>query len=187
MKQWSVLLPTRSGGKTRLNAPGDWSRACALDTLAAIQACPLVGSITVLGDLDYDGNVIADTGTGLNNEIERVARTLDRPLAIVLGDLPALTADALAEVLKQAATFDKCFVVDHAGTGTTMITLNVADFSAHFGEGSANKHLADGYKELETSTRVRLDVDTYQDLVRASEHGLGVETAKLFKSKSPDP
>lgn len=181
MKQWSVLLPTRSGGKTRLNAPGDWSRACALDTLAAIQGCPLVGSITVLGDLDYEGNLIADTGTGLNNEITRVARALDRPLAIVLGDLPALTAEALAEVLEQAVNVEKGIVVDHAGTGTTMITLTVADFSPHFGEGSAKKHLADGYRELEACEPVRLDVDTYEDLIRAAAHGLGCETSLLLR------
>ena len=181
-----MLLPTRSGGKTRLDAPGDWSTACALDTLTAIEGSPLVESITVLGDLKFDGNVVADLGTGLNNEIARAATSLPRPLVIVLGDLPAMTSEDFTAILEQATSVEKGVVIDHAGTGSTMITLTVDQFTPHFGDDSAEQHLADGYVPLAASIRARLDVDTYADLLMATELGLGVETDKLFKSKSPD-
>lgn len=176
-----MLLPTRSGGKTRLNAPGDWSTACALDTLTAIKGSALVESIIVLGDLKFDGNVVADLGTGLNNEIARAATSLPRPLAIVLGDLPAMTSEDFTAILEQASNVDKGVVIDHAGTGSTMITLTVDQFTPHFGDDSAEQHLADGYVPIDASTRARLDLDTLEDLELAASLGLGVATSALLQ------
>lgn len=179
MQQWSVLVPVRSGGKTRLNAQGDWARACALDTLDAISGCPLVASITILGDLESDFPAVPDLGTGLNNELSRTAVTLARPLAIVLGDLPTLTSEDFEQVLVAAGHVDKGVVIDHLETGTTMITLRVEEFTPHFGQGSAALHLADGYISLAASDRARLDVDTQTDLEKALAMGLGKETSLL--------
>lgn len=178
---WYALLPARVGGKSRLGLPGDWSSACAMDTLAAVLEAKSVKEITVLGDLDCTLPVIKDTGQGLNNEIARASSELSRPLLIILGDLPALKRTDLEEVLKNAEAYEKSFVRDLSGSGTTMIMVRDS-FTPHFGPNSAALHAADGYVEIKANLSARLDVDTLEDVTRAAEIGLGIETQKLFET-----
>lgn len=177
---WHALVPARVGGKSRLTLPGDWSSACALDTIASLERCPLIDGITVLGDVQSRWSCISDGGSGLNNEISKAAIELPRPLLIILGDLPALQSNELIDLLNHAEKNEKSFVRDHAGTGTTMIMVN-GDVTSYFGEGSAEQHLIHGYAELNAPESLRCDVDTLDDLRRAEQIGLGVHTTSLLK------
>lgn len=179
---WSVLVPVRAGGKTRLKAPGDWTSACALDTLAAIRSCSLVDSVAVIGDLETDVEVKPDLGSGLNQELVRAAKEAQRPLAMILGDLPALKANDLDIILESALHWERAMVTDRSGLGTTMITTTVDEITPRFGIDSAQLHRASGFVELDAPIRARTDVDTYDDLLVAAQLGLGAHTSQLFTS-----
>lgn len=178
---WSVLVPVRSGGKSRLHAPGDWSRACALDTLAAIRGCAVVDHVRTLGQAFDDVEVIQDHGRGLNFELTEAAVGMSRPLAIILGDLPSLTPQDLLNVLTQAAEHVNSMVIDHEGSGTTMVMSTASALVTYFGVDSAALHKAAGFHPLEAPIRTRLDVDTYEDLLLAHDLGLGVNCSTLLR------
>jgi 2-phospho-L-lactate guanylyltransferase len=64
-------------------------------------------------------------------------------VAALVGDLPALRPEELAETLARAAEHPRGYVPDAQGTGTTMLTA-VADqpLRPAFGAGSAARHAA---------------------------------------------
>ena len=177
---WSVLLPVRTGGKSRLNAAGDWSSACGLDTLDAISGCHSVANITLLGDLPTAHRTIDDHGRGLNAEISEALASMSRPVAVILGDLPALKSDDLDTVLNLALHHPKAFVRDAAGAGTTLVTFTSHDAMTFFGEDSANRHSDAGFVELTSPESVRRDVDTVDDVIAAAQMGLGKRTRELL-------
>lgn len=181
---WSVIVPVRSGGKSRLHAPGDWSRACALDTLAALENSALVQSILIVGDLEHHLPQTPDLGAGLNEEVARASKEVTLPLAIVLGDLPSLTSDDVDSVLRMAEGCDLSMVMDRQGSGTTMLMARHRNFTPLFGINSAQRHTESGFVSLDAPERARCDVDTYEDLVHAAALGLGKETRALFQTTS---
>jgi 2-phospho-L-lactate/phosphoenolpyruvate guanylyltransferase len=103
--------------------------------------------------------------------------------AALLPDVPAVRADELAMAL------DSCesgFVPDAAGTGTTLL------FGEHlapaFGPGSAHRHEQAGCRRLDIPLcGLRVDVDTWDDLLIARSFGLGTATAELATRLGADP
>ncbi|MEV6106566.1 2-phospho-L-lactate guanylyltransferase [Streptomyces sp. NPDC051940] len=200
---WSVVVPLKPLrlAKSRLEraaGPADRPRlalAFALDTVAAVLACPSVRDVTVVTDdpaaraeLSALGALVtADTPQGgLNAALAHGARVVRSRLphafvAALNADLPALRPVELALVLDAARRHGgRTFLADADGVGTTLLTAAPAtDLAPSFGGASRARHLASGATELclwDVET-VRRDVDTPENLEEALRLGVGRHTA----------
>jgi 2-phospho-L-lactate guanylyltransferase len=101
------------------------------------------------------------------------------PVAVLLGDLPALRPEDLTEALTAAAAYPLAFVPDADGTGTVLLTAtDGARLEPRFGDGSAARHEAAGHTRLDLDLpRLRTDVDDSAALEQALALGVGPATA----------
>jgi 2-phospho-L-lactate guanylyltransferase len=161
--------------------------AMALDVVAAAaEAATVTAVYVVTNDVHVawaaqllGAVVVADPGTGLNNALH--APGVNGRVAFLLGDIPALTATALDLALELAATYETSFIVDAAGTGTTLLASSSPTITTHFGANSAALHVAAGYTPLApVPVALTCDVDTVADLHRAAALGLGERTAHVY-------
>ena len=119
--------------------------------------------------------VVPDTGPReLNRALHRgvaalrASGTADAG-AVVLAlcaDLPALTSQAVSDLLAVAPGTEAGFVADHTGAGTTAYLAPPALFDPRFGTGSRAAHAAQGAVDLTALVRaeLRADVDSPEDL-----------------------
>jgi 2-phospho-L-lactate guanylyltransferase len=99
-------------------------------------------------------------------------------VAVLLGDLPALTPADLLCALEAAAGHDLAVVPDAQGTGTVLLTSLTGLLEPAFGADSAARHTAAGHHRLDLDLpRLRTDVDDDRSL--AAARGLGVGPATL--------
>ncbi len=205
-EKFVALVPVKplSRGKSRLVGVPDEQRrllaeAFVLDTLTAVDAASTVAAALVVTDdvrlartlrTRFEDGVwtIPDGVSGDLNASLRLAaaearrRWPDaRPVA-VCADLPALTPDALDEVLQAVATRaprGAAFVPDCVGTGSTLYSAPWELFRPRFGADSRAGHLsADAVELADAPVRVRMDVDDHADLGRALVTGVGPATAQ---------
>ena len=200
---WTVVLPLKGGpaAKSRLGAGPDLAAAVAADTLDAVLACRVVGAVVVV---TADGATAAAAraagalvtrerrpGAGLveavRDGVEQAARR-PGPAAVLLGDLPALRPDDLAEALRAAARALRrrparamAAVPDADGTGTVLLAARAAaDLDPAFGPDSLAAHVRRGAVRLDLDLpRLRRDVDTPADLAEALALGAGPRTVAL--------
>jgi 2-phospho-L-lactate guanylyltransferase len=192
--RWTVLVPVKSlpEAKSRLTgASGDPAaharlvRAIRADTVAAARAADGVARLMLVVDgpgADASGELtFVQAAPGLNAALaeaadEAHARWPHDAVAALVGDLPALRPEELAAALAAAATHERAFVADAAGTGTTLLTaVPGSAFLPRFGAGSARRHagIATG---LDAAPGLRCDVDTADDLDAAIALGVGRQT-----------
>ncbi len=202
---WTLVIPVKAlaAAKSRLTptvtAPMRLAlaRAFALDTIEAARAARNVGRIIVVtGEVELGAHlpqrveVVHETpGAGLASAIElgvEVARSeQDVPVAVLLGDLPAMRPEQLDAALGAAARHPLAFVRDTDGTGTTLATARAGvPLTAAFGGGSAARHAASGFVDLvhaapdAIAPGVRNDVDTIEALEVVLQTGVGRRTAE---------
>lgn len=186
-----MLLPARAGGaaKTRLlpasadpAAHAKLVAALRSDTRAAAEATPGVARVLTVTDRPGEPGAFVQRAPGLNAALAEAAEFAAREwpadaVVALLGDLPALRAAELAEVLTAAAAAPRSFVPDAAGTGTTLLAaLPGVPLRPSFGPGSAARHAVDAVP-LAAGPGLRTDVDTAADLRAAAGLGLGTATA----------
>ncbi|AMB60091.1 2-phospho-L-lactate guanylyltransferase [Microterricola viridarii] len=200
--------------KTRLSPAVDptaraaLARAFALDTITAALAAPRVARVVVVGDLSGhldelpDGVVVVaepeprSLASAVRHGIAEARRTSTpepsdasgrshRGIAVLLGDLPALTAAALGAALDAASRHPLAFMPDSDGTGTTLATAGAhTRLEPAFGTDSAARHRALGFRDLshevpaQLARFVRRDVDTVEALDGALRLGVGTHTAE---------
>ncbi|NUO36551.1 MAG: 2-phospho-L-lactate guanylyltransferase, partial [Dermatophilaceae bacterium] len=197
---WVVVVPVKDTrhGKSRLaRAVGSdraaLSGAIAHDTLAAtVEAVGARQVVLVTGDevlaptwAAKGVTVVGDPGTGLNDAVASGMRQAGRgaPVAVLLGDLPALDAVSLRTALERAAAVAESFVPDGDGTGTVLRCGR--DFTPRFGADSASRHAADGAVRLDLPLpRLRTDVDDARSLARARRLGLGPATRAVLADRA---
>lgn len=195
---WSVVVPVKGTADSKSRLAPDRTRseraalaaAFATDAVSVLLETPDVAEVIVVAprgelaaDLERRGaRLVADPGEGLNAAV-RAGLTALRPhglaRAAMLGDLPALRADAVATVLSAASAHPLAYVADADGTGTTLITATGAHpLVPRFGAGSALRHAAAGHRELGAAAAavLRRDVDTEADLDAALALGVGPAT-----------
>ncbi|RXZ47284.1 2-phospho-L-lactate guanylyltransferase [Agromyces fucosus] len=196
---WTVVIPVKApaGAKTRLAAavpPVEreaLARAFALDTIAAALAAGSVARVVVVGGdptLVGAAEFLAEPVDGPRGLTSAIAygiaqvRAADdeaelRPVAVMLGDLPALAPEELDAALDAASRHPLAFVRDADGTGTTLATASAGVLLVpQFGVDSAARHAAAGFVELEASAGLRRDVDTIDALAEALALGVGPRT-----------
>lgn len=200
--EWLVVIPVKGteGAKSRFGE-GDHSAlatAIALDTVeAALAAAGVVGVLVVTSEgaaEAFDETealvLVEDRPAGLAVAIELGVATASemgapgRGIAVLLGDLPALTPAELGAALDAARVHPLAMVADAEGRGTVLITA--ADGAVHaaaFGPGSAARHRAAGYVPLDVpaDSGLRRDVDTL-DALLALAGRVGPHTALLLPS-----
>lgn len=193
------------------------ARAFVLDTIDAALAAERVAQVIVVGDLS--GHVdevpagvvvvaepeprslsaairhgIAEARRIAVDERDsghagRTARS-HRGIAVLLGDLPALTPQALDVALGAASRHPLAFMPDAEGTGTTLATAAAhTRFEPAFGADSAMLHRALGFHDLSHEVpaalveRLRRDVDTIDALDAAVRLGLGAHTTAALAAR----
>lgn len=146
--------------------------------------------------------VIPDPGGGLSEAVRRglawlatgegpaADRDPSRPSgpadgawrAVLLADLPALTAADLESALASAPPGSRpWFVPDAAGTGTVFLVGE--ELAPAFGPDSAEAHRRAGYRRHElVSPRLRTDVDDRTGLAAALALGVGPRTDAALAS-----
>jgi 2-phospho-L-lactate/phosphoenolpyruvate guanylyltransferase len=201
-QSWSVLVPVKrlELAKTRLSLDPELRRELALamatDTVAACLRAEGVVGVVVVTDDDIAGpamrslgaEVVADEpDAGLNPALVHGARLLadrhpDAGAVMLSSDLPALSPEALAQLLGRAASYDAGCVADSAGSGTTVLTIRTTSgVSPSFGVGSWQRHVDSGATDLTpyADERLRRDVDTTADLAAAMRLGCGAATVTV--------
>gem|GEM_PF-3549231 len=197
VEEWSALVPIRGweSGKSRLGLPG-LARAMALDTVAALRACPGIVELLVITHDDgvrsdfepWGCTIVDDRDAGdLNAAIDRgAAQRTFASCIVVLGDLPTLVPSDLTMVLGRCGGAPH-FVSDAHGTGSTMWLTAHGRVHTHFGERSRARHIEDGAQELKAGpgddplawSRLHRDVDDVVDLVDAVRLGVGAFTSEV--------
>ena len=105
-------------------------------------------------------------------------------LAVLPADLPTLRPADLTTALHRASRHPFAYVPDADGAGTTLLTAIPAErLRPAFGVDSAQRHAVLGAVCLDLAglQRLRLDVDTPCDLVRAADMGLGARTEPICR------
>ena len=195
------LLPSRDPARPEL------ALAFLQDVLTALSEAESVAQVTVVTD-DATVQQVATAAhhhwapeaphRGLN-DAALFGASFTPPhlgIAIVAGDLPCLTGEVVDLVLRSAGVYERTFIADAQGVGTTMLMSHtLSGCTPAFGERSRAHHVARGYVELGLSEtapeRHRLapahrDVDTPVDLWDAIRIGVGpATTAALQRNRQP--
>ncbi|WP_223623219.1 2-phospho-L-lactate guanylyltransferase [Microbacterium sp. EST19A] len=199
VRDWAVVIPVKRAefGKTRLRVSGvereELARAIALDTVDAAVSCHRVGQVIVVTSDEVTAaalrplprvRIVPDRGDGLSAAIELgiASARVDRPRAVLLGDLPALRPDELSRALAFASSHPRAFVPDAEGTGTVLATARAGvELRTRFGSDSAAAHRAAGFVEVgfPVLSGLRRDLDVAAHLPVARRSGLGPRTAAL--------
>ena len=225
LPQWHLVIPVKDAavGKSRLAralagvefGAGVGSahradretigRALARDTLRA--ACLTVGParvVLVTADeviaaefRDHGVTTVRDAGVGLNAAVTLgLARTPPGGrVAVLLGDLPALTPADLGHALEAASAHGQSFVPDADGSGTVLRASSggpVGHFTPRFGPGRSSPAPAGTAPSSPPGRsrggagaalpRLRTDVDDLRSLVRVLELGAGPSTTAALGS-----
>ncbi len=193
MTDWTVVIPVKgtAGAKSRLGAAPGLALAIALDTVVAASATRARVLVVTAADAApfeaLGAEVIADPGAGLNAAARQGIAHAHGPVAVLLGDLPALQPAELAAALALAETHELSMVADADAEGTALVAaLRGASHSLAFGRGSRAAHLALGYVELDVpaASGLRRDVDTAEQLASLGDR-VGPRTAALLSSGLP--
>lgn len=203
-----VALKATAHAKSRLGSLPDPLRrrlawTMAVDTLTAVSAVAMrmvvvsdqPGLATALKAYGLAVPVLAESGQrGLNAALAHGAEHLraDGPVPVFacVGDLPALAAASLRQVLRTASSLPRCYLADASGIGTTMLCSTTEALDPRFQGRSAAAHHASGAVPLSDELLggpvpdARRDVDSEVDLDDAFRLGLGRMTAALFDPQS---
>jgi 2-phospho-L-lactate guanylyltransferase len=192
---WSVVIPAKAlpAAKSRLapmsSDPAAHRRlveAIRADTIAAATAARGVARVLVVVDrADGAPDVLLQRLPGLDAAVREGAAHAaqlwpEDGVAALVGDLPALRPDELAQALRAAARLGSAFVPDASGTGTTLLAAVPGHaLDPAFGPGSAQRH-AGGATAVLAGPGLRHDVDTAADLFSAAGLGLGTATRAVL-------
>jgi len=182
---WTVVIPVKGTGsaKSRLRASPELALAIALDSVAAALETAnviVVTSSSIASQFEaLAARVILDANAGLNSAVAQgIAAAGHGPVAVLLGDVPALRSAELAAALELAAQHPLAFAADADNEGTVLIAArSSADHRPAFGLHSRAAHLAAGYVELDipADSGLRRDVDTPAQLAALGDR-LGPRT-----------
>jgi 2-phospho-L-lactate guanylyltransferase len=203
--RWRLVLPIKGppDAKSRLALPSaidrtGLARAMALDTLQAALSCPEVGPVLVVSSdpsvvkaATAAGAAVApDPGSGLNDAVRHGVAVFAGegagPVAILLGDLPALRARDLTAALLACAALPAAYVPDAEGTGTVLLAAETTQgLHPEFGDGSAARHDRTATRLDLDLPRLRRDVDVEESLRVALGLGVGPRTVAALASADP--
>lgn len=184
--RWSVVLAVKAlpTAKSRMvglstSERSDLALAMAEDVVVASLSSSVVESCTVVTSDERVRRALTSAGAravmqtqdrGLNEAFTAAVHRLrsDAPaarcrgIALLMADLPFVTAEELERALAALTTRTAGVVADADGTGTTLLAAPCADLlSPQFGPGSFQRHLRGGAADLTpfAGQGLRRDVD----------------------------
>jgi 2-phospho-L-lactate guanylyltransferase len=167
-----TVIPFRAGGKSRL--PSGLRRHLALAMLGdVVEAALAVGAARVVTD-DVDAAdamraagavVIADPGGGQGAAVVAGLEAAEALALVVNADLPLATPGALGRLAASAPGLVRAL----DGTTNALSIRDAHRFVPRFGEGSAARYAADGFRPV-SIPELEADVDTLADLERLTLH-----------------
>lgn len=199
---WHVIVPVRGGtnSKTRLQGlqlnsmqRSQLAQAFASDVVTVALGASGVDDVTVITGDYHTAEHFSQLGAQIFNEphgvgLNELVRTASEDIrhrfphhgiAAVMGDIPGLTAEALAQALTIAASVQRGVLADHDERGTVLLTAT-GSCSLHpaYGQGSYSRHLAAGYVPIDVpkTSPLKYDVDTLEDLKLVMKRGIGAHT-----------
>lgn len=199
--RWRVVVPVKHAhrAKSRLLPPQpltrpDLARAVAHDTLAAAAGAVGGGALLVVTSDPAAGTAARALGAGVEPDpgggLDAAVRAgVDRcrtespghHVAVLLGDLPALTPEELTEALAACAAHPRAVVPDRHGTGSALLTAAPGvPLEPRFGHGSADRHASDAALLALPLPGLRTDVDDLSSLREAARLGVGRYTAAVL-------
>ena len=199
---WHVIVPVRGGtnSKTRLqglklNAKqrSQLAQAFATDVVTVALGTSGVDDVTVITGDSHTAEHFSQLGAqifheppgvGLNELVRRASEDIrhrfpHHGIAAVMGDIPGLTSEALAQALTNAASVQQGVLADHDESGTVMLTATGScSLQPAYGQGSYSRHLAAGYVPIDVpkSSPVKYVVDTLEDLKLVMKRDIGAHT-----------
>lgn len=209
-RTWTVVMPVKvlASAKSRLAGDGpdrgELAFAFLQDALAAATSATAVGEVVVAtadprvsaAARAAGATVVDDTGhRGINAAAAWAAQQRARAgaVAIMVSDLPCLSAPVLDLAVHLADAQRTSFLADASGTGTTMWFATAGNpVAPRFGHGSGDAHRAAGDVDLAARhpdhapalLRARLDVDMDADLTHAMRLGVGPHTRMLLEGRA---
>ena len=199
-------------------ARGELAEAFALDTVAALLASAMVQQVLVVTADPVAAAPLAALGAHIVPEVPQASAPepggLDAPprdplnaaiiegirvaherhplsnVAVLTGDLPALTVSDVETTLTAASAHDLAMVADEEGSGTTTLLARAGlPMTPRFGLGSRAAHEAAGHVPLDlpASASIRRDVDTVDNLAEVLRRGVGAHTSALIARSQPMP
>jgi 2-phospho-L-lactate guanylyltransferase len=169
----------RGGADAGSERPGGAGGSSESPAGAAVQILPEPTHVAARSGLD------AAAAAGVEHARHLVPGA---PVAVLLGDLPALRPADLGAALVLAGTHGRAMVADEPGTGTTLLTVSgTATFDSRFGAGSAQAHRELGYAPLDVpvASTLRRDIDLPADLGTLLTVRPGPRTARLIDRLLP--
>ena len=183
--RWQIVIPQKplAQAKSRLTNGPVLAEAMLRDVVTACRGLD-VGLALLGGDprlTSLEVPQLSDAGGGLSAAVRAVVPELTGPVAVLMGDLPCLSAAQLEQVLRGAEEVEFGVVADASGTGTTMLTaLAGRNLETSYGAGSFARHRALGALDLlaggPPAPGLQRDVDTIADLEQAVRLGVGSAT-----------
>lgn len=163
--------------------PGDWVELGAVGAELIAEGPGQAQTVALPeGAGARDGRTDADgEASRLNGALDAAAELIGPgPLAVVVGDLPLISANALTTVLDRALAASDAgergvFVPDATGIGTCMVAYHRRPYAFRFGPDSARQHQALGLLPVTSVDELRVDLDTADDL--ASTRGAWTDGA----------
>ncbi|WEO77085.1 2-phospho-L-lactate guanylyltransferase [Cryobacterium sp. SO2] len=200
-------------------ARGALAEAFALDTVAALLAAEMVRQVLVVTNDPGAAAPLAALGAQIVPELPQTS-VLDAPsgpdaaprdplnaaitegirvaqeryplshIAVLTGDLPALTVADVETTLSIASAHDRAMVADEEGAGTTALLARAGvPLTPQFGIGSRAAHEAAGHRPLDlpATASIRRDVDTVDNLAEVLRRGVGAHTSALIARSQAIP
>lgn len=163
----NVVIPFRSGGKTRLPAAIriELSLAMLGDVISAAHPVARVRVVTddraaTLLAVELGHEAVDDPGGGQGVAVAAALVGLEGPCVVVNADLPCASRGALS----QLAACSPSLVAAADGTTNALSLVGPAQFAPLYGPGSAGRYTAAGFHQI-SIPELEQDVDTLADLV----------------------
>lgn len=190
--------------KSRTRLPDDQRRCLAeamlRDTLAAIEQTDVVDRLIVLLDDPADRGSLAGfeikttSGHDLNESVvlgvaDAQRRFPRHGVAVLPADLPGLLPWQLSLALRRAERWERAYLPDGHGTGTTLLTAAPSrPIKPAYGPGSAAAHRQSGVVALHTdcADSLRMDVDDLRTLHSVVGTGVGRHTWNWVRQRLDD-
>jgi 2-phospho-L-lactate guanylyltransferase len=182
---WTAVVPFKPAGerKTRLADTLSAGQREALaeqlfaHVLAVLGEEPRVTSIMVLSQVrpsHWAGTWRADTGMGLNAELEAARSDISGSMLVLHSDLPLLITANVAQLVDAAEATGFAIAPDRHGSGTNAIAIaDQRPFTFRFGADSYRLHRRQiiSHWRMVPAPGLAIDIDTPADLALAVARG----------------
>lgn len=184
MKGWTALVAVKQGAhaKSRLShllelpARTALANALAEHVVSCLLGIDRIEAVCVLSPRPVHWERVtwmADSGAGLNSELDRAAAALHGPLLVLHADLPFLEGEEVTGLLDSAMDARVAIAPDRHEQGTNGLAFTRGASGFAFGPGSLDRHLCNWPNAVIVRRHgLAFDLDTAEDFAEAARCGV---------------